>query len=95
MAATFSEAATFTPAGGGAGIACRVILSRPREIAGLGIAGVAAYNTRVTVRKAEIAVPDGGTFSGAPSFGGLTYRVASAELDVVGQVWRCALQPTT
>lgn len=88
----FAEAATFTPASGPA-VACSVVTNLPREVQGLGFAGVAQHNRSVFVRKAEVAAPDGGAFTAIASLGAAPFRVAEAVLDDTGKIWTCYLKP--
>lgn len=85
--------AVFTPAQGAA-VAVTVIVNLPREVQGLGFAGVAQENRSLLVRKSEVTTPDGGRFSEIAVLGSAaTFRVAESVLDDTGKVWTCYLKP--
>lgn len=86
--------ATFTPTSGPT-VSCTILVQRPNETSGVGLAGISTYNTHILVRLSEIADPSGGSFSGATALGGLTYIVADADLDETGAIWTCACRPST
>jgi hypothetical protein len=89
-----AEAATFTPATGPA-VSCTILVKRPDETSGAGLAGIATYNTQIEVDSSEVADPTGGSFSGATALGGLVYIVSDANRDELGEVWTCLCRPST
>lgn len=89
--ADFGAAATYTPPGGGAATACRVILDRSdRDVSAEFTKGVVA-GTTIEVRASEVAAPaPGGTFVVA----GTTYKVRGSPVqrDADRLVWACTVE---
>jgi hypothetical protein len=84
--AEFGKAATYTPPGGGAGIACVVLLDGHDHHAEPGQAQPIAGQVTITVRADQVAAPaKGGTFL----IGATTYRVLDRprSVDVDRTIW--------
>ncbi len=91
----FGEAATFTSSAG-ITVACTVVVNSPREIAALGMSGVARFNRTLMVQKSDVAAPDGGSFTGIVSLGvTAVFKSVDASLDDTGKIWTIPLKPTT
>lgn len=89
--------ATFTPSGGAAVDGVTIIVKRPEEVSGVGLAGISEFNTHVLVRVSEIgsANPGEGVFSNADLLDGASHTVAAADLDETQKIWTCALRPNS
>jgi hypothetical protein len=85
----FAIAATYTPSGGGAAVACSIIIDAPQEVQGLGVAGIVQTNRRVMVRKSEVANPADGTLT----IDGTSYSIVEPELDITEKIWSFGLKP--
>lgn len=82
--------AVYTPPGGGAPVAVRVVLSREEGDVLAGPAGLTAAGHAAMLPTA--LVPDRPPRGATLAVGGQTFKVETAELDVTGASWRLTLR---
>jgi hypothetical protein len=83
----FGLAATYTPPGGGAGVACTILVNKADAQAAFGQDTPSAGNVELVVNADEIAAPaQGGTFAVA---GGPSYEIMDRPRlgDLAGKIW--------